>query len=226
MKAYVQRWKTLEQRYMALSRRERVMVAAALVLGPLLIGNALLVDPQWNRAKLLETGLARQEASLTELQAQVTMLGQQLQADPDAGRKNELSSLQQRIDELDKEIHTLGSTLVKPEEMNALLSQLLSRQAGLRLVSLKTQAPASVLGVVASDGASKPAERLFDLYRHGVEIKVEGNYSDLTAYVARVEAEKSRLLVDRLNYRVVDYPRAELTLTVYTLSSEKAWLSL
>jgi MSHA biogenesis protein MshJ len=29
-----------------------------------------------------------------------------------------------------------------------------------------------------------------------------------------------------LNYRVIEYPRAEMTLTVYTLNPDKTWLTL
>ena len=41
-----QSWNRLNQRYAALSRRERALVALAVVLTPLLSGFSLFVDPQ------------------------------------------------------------------------------------------------------------------------------------------------------------------------------------
>jgi len=112
--------------------------------------------------------------------------------------------------------------------MNGLLERLLARNAGLRLLSLKTQAPQSVLHEKdpARDSDGKPVERSFDLYRHGVEIRLEGNYSQLQTYLAELEKLPQRLLWGPLSYRVIDYPRAEMTLTVYTLSPDKTWLTL
>jgi len=230
MKVLLQRWKAIEARYLALSRRERLMVAAALVLGPLLIGNALFLEPLSKRAKALETGIVRQDTSLAELQAQILVLGQQLQSDPDAGKKAELTGLEQARAGLDKEIQALGSILVRPAEMNDMLGQLLAKHSGLRLISLKTLLPRSVLAddkaVDSKEAGSKPRERLFDLFQHGVELRLEGSYGELLAYVAQLEQQKSRLLLGQLNYRVVDYPKAEMTLVVYTLSPDRAWLSL
>lgn len=228
MNSLRQFWVRLNARYTALSRRERLLVALAVVLGPLMIGNALLVSPQQARAKGLENGLAVQSASATQLQAEVGKLQQQLNSDPDAGRKAELAALNGEREQLDEQLRQFGSVLVRPEEMNGLLERLLARNAGLRLVSLKTLAPQSVLqqGEAAKESEAKPAERSFDLYRHGVEIRLEGNYGQLQSYLAQLEKSQQRLLWGALSYRVIEHPKAELTLTVFTLSPDKTWLAL
>jgi MSHA biogenesis protein MshJ len=228
MKSLRQHWIRLNERYAALSQRERLMVALAVVLGPLLIGHSLLVDPVRARAKGLENGIATQSASAAQLQAEVVNLQQQLKVDPDAGRKAELLALNAERDRLDEKLRQFGTVLVRPEEMNGLLERLLARNAGLRLVSLKTLAPQSVLqhGDAAKDNNGKLVERSFDLYRHGVEIRLEGSYGQLQAYLAQLEKLQQRLLWGQLSYRVIDYPKAELTLTVYTLSPDKTWLAL
>jgi MSHA biogenesis protein MshJ len=228
MKALRQQWARLNERYAALSQRERLMVALAVVLGPLLIGHALFVDPVRARAKGLENGIAAQSASAAQLQVEVTNLQQQLKIDPDAGRKAELATLVGEREKLDEQLRQFGTVLVRPEEMNGLLERLLARNAGLRLVSLKTLAPQSVLqhGDTSKGADGKPVERSFDLYRHGVEIRLEGSYGQLQAYLAQLEKLEQRLLWGQLSYRVLDYPKAELSLTVYTLSPDKTGLAL
>ncbi|MBS1144442.1 MAG: hypothetical protein H6R14_1848 [Proteobacteria bacterium] len=228
MRELVRRWKQLSSRYAALTRRERIFLALAIVLGPLLIGNALFVDPLFSRSKAAEKSIATQNTSLDALLAQVGSLQHELSIDPDAGRKAELAALGEQRDKLDEQLRQLGNELVRPEEMNSLLERLLARHAGLRLISLKTLAPQSILAEKepAKQADGKPVERSFDLYRHGVEIRLEGSYSQLQAYLVQLEKLPQRLLWGKLNYRVIEYPRAEMTLTVYTLSPDKTWLTL
>jgi len=223
-----QQWNDLSRKYAALSRRERLMVALALVFGPLLIGNALFVEPQSTRNKAMQSRIATQSAALASMQTQVASLQQGLKIDPDADKKVELAALVAQREQMDEQLRQLGTALVRPEDMNVLLEGLLMRHSGLRLISLKTQAPQSVLrekeALKETDG--KPVERAFDLYRHGVEIRLGGSYGQLQAYLAQLEKLPQRLLWGRLSYRVIDFPRAEMTLTVYTLSSDKTWLTL
>lgn len=230
MNALRRRWDALYARYSALSRREQVLVAVLLVLGPALTLKALVADPQWARARALEKSLATQRAALGDLKALALVQRTQLASDPDAPKKAELAALTADRDKLDGQVAELGSTLVRPEQMNLLLERLLAHHAGLRLVSLKTLAPASALKPVAPvDGkanADKPEARIYDLYRHGVEIRLEGSYAELQSYLEQLERMPQRVLWERLDYRVIDYPRAEMTLTVFTLSPERTWLAL
>lgn len=227
MSALRQQWQKINARYSALSQRERVMVALALVLGPVLIVNALFVEPLRGRLKSLEGSLSTQSAAATQLQAEASNLQQQLNIDPDAGRKAELAALIAERDKLDARLQQFGEVLVRPEEMNGLLERLLVRNNGLRLLSLKTLAPHSVLPARAvGEAEGKPAERSFDLYRHGVEIRLEGSFAQLQAYLVQLESMQQRLLWGKLDYRVIDYPRAEMSLVVYTLSPDKTWLAL
>ena len=228
MNSLRQFWNRLNARYAALTRRERLLVALAVVLGPLMIGNALLLSPQQARVKGLQNSIATQDASAAQLQTEANNLEQQLKVDPDAGRKAELAALNGERDRLDEQLRQFGSVLVRPEDMNTLLERLLAKHSGLRLVSLKTLAPQSVLrqGDAAKNADGKPEERSFDLSRHGVEIRLEGSYGQLQAYLAQLEKLQQRLLWGQLSYSVVEYPKAELTLTVYTLSPDKTWLAL
>ena len=228
MNALAKQWSQLSHKYAALSRRERLLVALALVLGPLLIGNALFVDPQWSRAKAMQNGIATQNGALAAMQTQVASLQHELSIDPDAGRKAELATLVAQREQMDAQLQQVGSALVRPEDMNALLEGLLMRNSGLRLVSLKTLAPQGVLREkeATKEADGNPVERSFDLYRHGVEIRVEGSFGQLQTYLAQLEKLPQRLLWGQLSYRVIEFPQSEMSLTVYTLSSDKAWLTL
>lgn len=225
--SFRQSWSRLNDRYIGMTQRERLLVALAVVFGPLLIGYTLFVDPQSARAKGIEVTLASESANVARLQAEIASMQQQLAIDPDAGRKADLAALNAERGKLDEQLRQFSSVLVRPEQMNGLLENLLSRHSGLRLVSLKTLAPQSVLPAEPlKEGEVKAPERSFDLYRHGVEIRLEGNYGQLHAYLSQLEKLQQKLLWGPLKYRVVEYPRAEMTLTVYTLSPDRTWLAL
>jgi MSHA biogenesis protein MshJ len=64
------------------------------------------------------------------------------------------------------------------------------------------------------------------LYRHGVELSVEGSYADLLSYLQALEALPQQLLWGNLELKVEQYPRVVLTLRLYTLSLASAWVEL
>lgn len=231
MNAIKQQWVKINERYLALTRRERLIVSAALIFAPLMLGDALVLDPLRARVKQAQGSLAQQSSSLAEIQAQVSGMQQQLQNDPDAGAKAELAALVVERQKLDEALRELGATLVRPEEMNALLEGMLARNSSLRLLSLKTIAPRSILGQkavnqAAAESRGKVEERKFDLYKHEVELRVEGSFSELQAYLVQLEQVNRGLLWSGVQYKVLEHPRAEMSVMVYTLSPDRAWLAL
>jgi MSHA biogenesis protein MshJ len=65
------------------------------------------------------------------------------------------------------------------------------------------------------------------LYRHGVEITVEGGYGELMAWLWALEnLPGPRLLWGGVKLNVEQHPTVRLSLTVYTLSLDRAWLEL
>lgn len=219
-------WNKMAARYAALSWREKRLVAAAVALGPLLAGYTLLVEPLFLKAKNLRRSVEQQHASMADLKSQAAMLQVQLQADPDAPRKAELTAVKQHLAEADEHLKKLQDTLVAPEEMNNFLERLLARHAALRLVSLKTLPPESIVAPPpTADGKPAPARR-FDIYRHGVELRLEGSYLELLAYIDQLEKADRKILWGPLQLSVVEYPKSQLTVTLYTLGSDKAWLAI
>lgn len=223
-------WKMLAGRYSALLPRERRIVALALLIGPALLFYLLLLEPEFKRVARLKATVIGTQQNLNDLQAQTATLRDQLQQDPDAAKKAELAKLRAEVGGADEKLKKLEESLVPPEQMNATLERLLARQPNLQLLSLKTLEPESVVPPAKVDpkaeGAAAPQARGFDLYRHGIELRLEGNYVDLHAYLAQLEREQKKLLWGRLQLEVVQYPKAHMTLVVYTLSSDKAWLAL
>lgn len=225
-------WLQLATRYDALSSRERWMVAAAVLGGIVLLGLMLFIEPAMQRAALAERASAEQRSQLAGLQAQILAL-QSPGQDPDVAVRAELDGLKKMLGELGSRISAMEGALLPPERMPGLLEDLIGRDSGLRLLSLRTLPVSPVLDTPAvkapegGDVGDKQAETSLPsagLYKHGVEIRLEGGYQALATYLARLEKSPQKLLWSNVSLSADKHPKLVLTLTVFTLSLDRTWL--
>jgi MSHA biogenesis protein MshJ len=64
------------------------------------------------------------------------------------------------------------------------------------------------------------------IFKHGVQMTVRGNYADLMQYLTALEKMPTQMFWGMAKLSVIQYPNAELTLTLYTLSLDKTWLQV
>lgn len=226
-------WQKWSARYAALSQREQLLIAAAVIALVFFGLLTIWVDPASKRAATLRKQLEGQGAELATLQAQIASLKSQLH-DPDVANRKVMAELQARLAGIDSEIGNLDEKLVPPQRMGRVLQTVLSHHRGLALVGLKSLAPEPLLAPpVVQEGAvtgapvkKEPEAERENIYRHGLEVRVAGSYPELLAYVNELERAPQRLLWAGMALKVTEYPRSELTLMVYTLSRERDWLAL
>ena len=229
-------WRAYADRIDALSLRERLLVFVAVVVVAVFVMTMVFIDPALTRKKALAGGMARQQAELQTLQ----LLNQALekkQAAPDAANQARRDDIRRQITAIDATLKEIQSGLVPAQRMSALLQEVLTRNPRLQLVALRTL-PATPL-VEKGDGgeksaaaaaAPKAADKLRAderrVFKHGVQITVQGSYADLYDYLARLEKLSWRMFWSRASLNAGDYPRVTLTVTIYTLSLDKAWLEV
>ena len=228
-------WKRYVDWFTARLPREKAIIAAAVLGGILFIGFTYAIEPQLLAARratktILEANNAAMQSGTTADILQKTNL------DPDAPLRAELAQLHSRLEEQSRNFDAVDRSLVPPEKIPVLLENLLTRSRNLQLKSLETLAPAPLIdrkpakadapaAAAAAAANALATAALPNLFKHGVKIRISGSYADLLAYVTELESAPQRLMWGRMDL-VADYPKAELTLTVYTLSLEKSWLVL
>ncbi len=225
MKQY---WQKIVLRIDARSLRERAMIFAAAVFILLALVNSVFLDPQFGKQKLLSQKLQQDQTQIATLQreTQQKLSGQKL--DPDVANRARLAQLKQQLEQMNGQLREMQKGLVSPDKMSVLLEDILKRNGKLRLMSLKTL-PASSLSQAAPSDAKITADKAAageSVYKHGVEIVVEGGYLDMLYYMVELEAMPWQLYWGKAKLRVDDYPQATLTLTLFTLSLDKKWLNL
>lgn len=226
------RWQTWSARFAVMQPREKQMISAALAVAVLFGGYSLWIEPGQLQTTRLKKSLAQQQTEIEQLRAQVVLLVAQNQ-DPDAANRQQLGQLREQLSTAERDLKAFDRTLVAPAQAPALLQTLLARHRGLALVSLTTLPPQPLIDPAqqkAPKDAAKPAvsetksQPAGNIYKHGIEIKLNGSYHDLLAYVSDIEASPQKLLWGSMRLAVKTHPISELTLTIYTLSLDATWL--
>lgn len=230
--------KRLWQRYVekmdGASLRERAMVFAASAVVLIALLNALLIEPQLVKQRRLSAEIAARQGEMRAMQEKLQALALARQGDPDRDVRRQLDALKKKVSETEAKLLEEQRKFAPPEQVGALLGEMLSRNRKLQLVDLRTLPVASFAGngaeadkaQVQKPAAAKPAAPVGggQIYRHGVEITVSGSYLDLLAYLKDLEKLPNQLYWGKLELVAATYPQVTLKLSVYTLSLNLAWL--
>jgi MSHA biogenesis protein MshJ len=238
MKQY---WQKLSTKIDALSLRERGIIFAMIAVLVVAGANMTVLDPLFVRQKQLSTKIQAERTQITLIQTQIQgMLNGQ--NDPDAVNKDRLRVLKQQHAQMQTALLEVQKGLVPPDKMTVLLNDIIRQDGKLRVVSLKTLPTTSLTdpATATKQGAEKAVASVVSLgkeaidgggaggtvYKHGVEITVQGSFPDMVNYMQALEAMPWQLFWGKAKLSVDEYPKATLTLTLFTLSLDKKWLNL
>jgi MSHA biogenesis protein MshJ len=250
-----QMWIKFSSRIDALGMRERVMIFLMAVVVLIAIFDTTILSGEFAQETELSQQIARDQSEISGMQAEIRIKTDNYNLHPDAPKLAELKVLQQKSEQMRGQLQDMQKGLVSPDRMSTLLADLLKQNGRLRLVSLRT-IPVSGLtdpepgtkaeaektaeekaGQKAVDDAAKPDQKLADVkdavptigpvvYKHGVELVIEGDYADIVNYMSTLEAMPWQLFWGKAKLTADDTPKRTLTLTLYTLSLDKKWLNI
>lgn len=229
-------WQTFTTRLDALTARERYIVFAAAWLLPAYLVYVGSIAPAQTRHAAQRAEIVQQRAEILTLQTQGQRM-LQAQAAPEVEYRARQGELKQQIAERDEKLRALHKSLIPAHKVNALLQEMLARESGLQMVSLRTlpatpllspeDKPAAATAEAPAAGAdSKSHASVPRVYKHGVEVTVRGSYEALHRYLTQLERSPARMYWWRCQLSADEQSRLTLTLTLYTLSLDKAWLEV
>lgn len=221
----------LKDRFDALNRRERIFVTLATWLVVLFALDSALVTPVRSKSVAMAKAIAEKQGEALRLEAELAGLRSRQAQDPDAEAKKRIAELEGRIAAIEASLAVARGRIVPPERMAGLLEQVLKRNTRLTLVSLRSLSPEALVSEDKPDGKETAGQAGGPLgpgvlYRQGMELTLGGSYLDMLDYVAQLEQLPWKMYWGRLELKVEEYPRATLRLRLYTLSMDKAWLSI
>ncbi|MDP1673061.1 MAG: hypothetical protein Q8L65_08085 [Burkholderiales bacterium] len=225
MAPLLERWQQWSAMFNARNLRERTLITGLGVAAVVLLVDTLALSPMAVQQKRLSGQLT--EARATIRAGEMALAGSRAQEDPDEVKRRYRDELRKQIAEMDGRLQGLQKQLVPPEQVSRLLEGVLGKERGLALVSLR-KLPVQLYqtngATQAADAKAQSAEGGRGIYQHSFEIQIEGSYGELHAYLKRLETLPWQLFWGKAELDASAHPRLRLTLTLHTLSLNKAWL--
>lgn len=226
MKRY---WELARGKIDGMSLRERAMIFLAAAFVVVALVNTALLDPLLAKQKALSAQVVQQQEKMKESQAQVQGLLQARRDDQHSPLRTRLAQLKRQLQEQDGYLQSRRDRLVEPDKMANLLEQVLNKNDKLQLVELKTLPASPLVEKPQPSAADLPAgqpDPQKQVFKHGIQITVRGGYLDMLRYLAALEKMPAQMFWGEVSFSVDKYPDAVLTLTLYTLSLDKTWLTV
>lgn len=209
----------------AMTLRERAIIFMSILAALFLLADQVLFPAQRNEQKRIEKQVSEQLVQLDTLNRQIERIIRDNVDDPDAALQARLKDLRTKYAALELEAGDIARGLVSPREMTRLIHVMMRENRALELVKAENLAPEPLaLGgnnqpVVAA--GSEPA-----VYRHGLRIQVKGRYTDIVRYLHTLERLNWRVMWGEVTLETERYPVTTATLTLYTLSLDRAWIGV
>jgi MSHA biogenesis protein MshJ len=236
-------WQRYATRIDALSLRQRVTIFGLATLVLVTLVNAVLLDAQFAKQAQLSQRLKQEQSQIAGIQAEIQQKLTRIELDPDAVDRARLKQVNQQLVQMHASLREMQKGLISPDKISAVLEDILKQNGSLRLVALKTLPVAGlteadpvdskIAADVAASGNPTGAKERSDgkapvqtVFKHGVEITVQGGYLDMLNYLAALEAMPWHFFWGRAKMETAEYPKSTLTLTLFTLSLDKKWLNL
>ena len=229
MMALKSRLQHLAERINALELRERALIFLAMALVVVTLLYMLLINPVLTHQKQIAQQITETQAGTDVLHAQIQAQSKAAHVDPNAPLRARLEQLQAESDTINKNLLDIQHGLVTPQQIPMLLKDILRKNSSLQLVSMKTlpaQRLTETLNDTGTEHEKSDAVLATGAYKHGFEITLKGEYLDMLRYLATIEASPWRVFWGDVELNANTYPRQTLTLRLYTLSLDQAWLAL
>ena len=242
-------WEQFSDYIQSREKRERVVLGLTIitiVYGIMEFGFALGINSEKSR---LEAEAASLLQNIETLQAEETVLLEAIKNDPNTQRRNEIKRLEALAESLDKQLSSLSVGLINASKFPEALRDVLSSNTRLKVIGMKTLAPIELSltqttqmvpeiteldrAVAKAEGitpeeASRQRLRVLQeqsssigVFKHSVIFELKGSYFEVVNYLEQLEHLPWKFYWESLDYQVDAYPKANIIIEVYTLSTEK-----
>ncbi|MDO9047480.1 MAG: hypothetical protein Q7U66_07045 [Methylobacter sp.] len=206
----------LQEKFEALTKREKIIVAGAVVIGLWVAWDNFFYQPIHKKQLALQQELTGLNQQITDQQLTTIKLENSSHVDPNLNNRNKLVGLKTEYNHLQELMMQGDKNFVPPHLMAVALSDILNQNSQLTLIKFDT------LPVTTLIESKQP--QLNPIYKHGLVITFSGSYLETLNYLKAVESLPWHFIWESINYQVKDYPTAETTIRAYTLSFKESWL--
>jgi MSHA biogenesis protein MshJ len=213
-------WQLLNERYSQLQQREKIWLWAGSLLLTLWLVLIYLLEPKWQHISQADLQLQSMQRQQQDMLQQSEQLREQLAFDMDKDYRNRIALLQQQQQQLNEQIRQGASHFIGAEQMVRLLQNVLYSSKAVQVRSLHTAPPQPVR--LQGQAEEEPAL----LFQHTLTLVMAGSFVQLQQVLQQIEQLPWLVNWAGLQYRVTDYPQAELTIELGTVSENEDFIRL
>ena len=203
--------------------------------------DTFLLEPQRVQAASTQQEILKLQNDTAAMTEQMATLASQAAPQPGSNAlQREIDDVNQKSASQGEDLVSISAHMVPPQEMVLLLKKLLQQHSDVQVMEMQSlpvadfiekqrkliQAQAAPGSAGNTDAATADAwQHVPHVYQHAVKVKLKGKYFALMAYAQSLKAIGQRVAWDSAELKA-EYPDSELTVQVYTLSGENAWLGI
>lgn len=223
--------KTLAQKWVILTKRDRLMLFMVGLFGIAGLMDTYLTDPLRQQAGIAQEEVVKLQQDAAKIQLQVAELksGGSTSINP---LQKEINDLKQQTAEQERMLSDLSGMMVSPDDILNVLKKLLVEHKDVRVVSMESLPAVSFVKKHVGNAEEFPqAERnaqsrgVGSIYQHSIRLRLTGSYMALVNYVADLKRLGQMIAWESAELKS-KYPDNELVLEVYTLSTQRVWMGI
>lgn len=211
------------------NRRERLLLALTAAVVVLVAWNGLIRAPLAERRAVAVDTVAQLEGEIASFEDSRAGIEEKIAALEDDSGTSAVERVRQRLDALDGVLAERTARLISPDQMVRALRDVVNADAEVSLVRLRNAGATSVItepGSEADDDASSDDDGIPRVYRHDVELVIEGRYLALLAYLERLEELEWQFQWEAITIETREYPVTRATVSLSTLSLAEDWIGV
>ena len=251
----MKQWQTYSEKYNQLTQREQVLILlTGLVLSFIFVFNFWIED-NLHKIDEHYKNISQLTVANQSMVDSITVLEEALRQDPNIAVKQKISQYQHKLEKVDGDLLALTSALINPLQMRFALIDLLKEKKGVSLVSFELIGPKPLLmpnemmleddelnqqndattGVHLAESSENQVQVMLNhdenqqalgLYRHGIKIKLKGNYFALRDYLVQLEGLSWQFFWQSFQYKLLEHPNSELEIEIYSLSTKRVFIGV
>ena len=224
-----EQWDNYKEKYLALKIKEQSLV----LLAGIIIFSMVIFTYAIEENLALTTMKNKQRIQLTSENSatgkKIIKLDNTLVKDPNIAVNKKINQFQDQLLKVDGRLLKLTSDLIDPIEMRQALLELLKLEKGVEILSFKAM-PVQPLWLNNADEENKTAysdgTNVVGLYRHGIQLVLQGQYFQLRDYLLQLEDLSWTFFWQKFYYTAESYPLNILEIEIYSLSTSSDFIGV
>jgi len=246
-----EQWNNYSAKYLALSMREQYLVLLTGIVVFVMVIFTYFIEANLASIKKQNNDIVQITSGNRSTANSITMLQQALAKDPNIAIKQQIAQYESKLVKVDADLLKLTSDLIDPIQMRHALLELLNLQKGVKLVSFQVMPVEPILltsdeslenntrtknKAKQSEGDNNIDDKLADtyqgepvslgLYRHSIKLKLKGKYFHLRDYLSQLEGLSWTFFWQKFHYQLLEYPKSELEIEIYSLSTKPEFIGV